>query len=290
MPKLGDRKFVFKTKDLQRLYEREKQTIAAIACLYECSTIPVTAALRAAGISVRHGGNSKGCALPLRHDIDADELRSLYIDKLWSSNHIGEHFGCSNATILVRLRSNGINVRHHNDTKRGRSPKNRVPTDDAAIIAAYAQPTMAITEVARALGYTEVAVTRVLREHCVSIKPQREVVKGKRTGRHNANWRPYLTDEERSERRDTAKHGKWRLQIYQRDFYRCQCCGDARGGNLNAHHIEAYKSNKARRWDVENGITLCEPCHHAFHSRFGYGRNDARQLTEFIAMRQTIAA
>ena len=80
---------------------------------------------------------------------------------------------------------------------------------------------------------------------------------------------------------------QWRLEVFKRDNYICQKCGDNSGGNLNAHHIKPFqkilneflqyyfqfspleeKSILARLaityepfWDVNNGITLCENCH-----------------------------
>jgi len=58
---------------------------------------------------------------------------------------------------------------------------------------------------------------------------------------------------------------EWRKQVYQRDNYTCQICGDRqyRGHKveLNSHHIERFSDNEALRVSVDNGITLCISCH-----------------------------
>jgi len=63
----------------------------------------------------------------------------------------------------------------------------------------------------------------------------------------------------------------WRKDVFERDNYTCQICGDNRGGNLRAHHIipfkECLKKNNGLEFDINNGITLCESCHKKLHSK-----------------------
>ena len=81
-----------------------------------------------------------------------------------------------------------------------------------------------------------------------------------------------------------AIHGyrKWRLSVFKKDNFTCQKCGDDKGGNLNAHHIEAYNGNLDLRITIDNGITLCEDCHKCFHHQYGFGNNTKAQLIEFM--------
>ena len=87
-------------------------------------------------------------------------------------------------------------------------------------------------------------------------------------------------------RKDQAKTLKaWRADVLQRDNYVCQCCGGRL--NLNAHHIKNYAQNKDLALDVDNGITLCEPCHNplilgSFHNIYGTYNNNFEQLQEYI--------
>ncbi len=72
--------------------------------------------------------------------------------------------------------------------------------------------------------------------------------------------------------RYTTDSIKWRMAVYERDGFKCQCCSKV-GGELNAHHILSWHGYPEKRFDVDNGITLCVDCHrykvHKFKRRSG---------------------
>lgn len=89
---------------------------------------------------------------------------------------------------------------------------------------------------------------------------------------------------------DTLRHRReykeWRTYVFERDDYTCQCCG-ARGGKLNAHHINQFANYPDLRYDVNNGITLCDSCHEStksgsFHNIYGTHNTTSDQLREYI--------
>lgn len=86
--------------------------------------------------------------------------------------------------------------------------------------------------------------------------------------------------------RSTNEYRYWRKSVFERDLYTCQCCGTKSGiGNkveLNAHHIRNWKDNEKSRYDIYNGITLCDKCHTNFHSKYGKKNNTEQQLKEFL--------
>jgi 5-methylcytosine-specific restriction endonuclease McrA len=66
---------------------------------------------------------------------------------------------------------------------------------------------------------------------------------------------------ERRGLRHSAEYKRWRFDVYSRDHFTCQHCGDNRGGNLVAHHIKPFAEFPELRFEVSNGITLCNECH-----------------------------
>lgn len=101
-------------------------------------------------------------------------------------------------------------------------------------------------------------------------------------GENHPNWNPNLTEEERNNGRNTWENNEWKSRVFERDNYQCQCCGDDRGGNLEAHHKNCYSDFKDQRCEVDNGITLCKKCHAKFHKIYGYGHNTMEQFDEFM--------
>jgi len=80
--------------------------------------------------------------------------------------------------------------------------------------------------------------------------------------------------------RHSFKYRQWRSDVFTRDNFTCQNCGQ-RGGVLNAHHIkkfikimDEYKIrsledafNCEELWNINNGITLCKDCHKKIPAR-----------------------
>jgi hypothetical protein len=74
--------------------------------------------------------------------------------------------------------------------------------------------------------------------------------------------------------RKSFEYRQWRSDVFTRDDFICQNCGQ-RGKELNAHHkkefckiMEKYNVNTfedalkcAELWNINNGQTLCKDCH-----------------------------
>lgn len=98
-------------------------------------------------------------------------------------------------------------------------------------------------------------------------------------------WKGGINGENDTERH-RREYKEWRTAIYERDNYTCVCCGD-RGGKLNAHHINTFADYPELRYDIDNGITLCENCHSStksgsFHNVYGTHHNTSYQLRDYI--------
>ena len=285
MPKRGERKPV-DVALAAAMYCDQRMSMTAVGAHFGVSGNVIRDRLSEAGYEIRRGGNSKGCALPRRVKIPEAELRRMYLDEKMNSLDIAKAFGCSSPTVLERLRQFEIPVRHHNDTKRGAPARNRVDLRHEVVVSEYlSAPDISAAEVARKLGVGGSVVARVLREAGIERKPITQIIAGKRDGESNPNWNPELTPEEREKRRSASRQSEWRLAVFERDGYACQVCGDDRGGNLNAHHLEPYRDVKKKRWDVSNGVCVCDTCHRAFHQEHGYRGFTAAQFWRFRGQR-----
>jgi hypothetical protein len=61
---------------------------------------------------------------------------------------------------------------------------------------------------------------------------------------------------------------EWAKAVKQRDNNICQNCGkQVKGGDSNAHHIKDKKEYSELRYNVNNGITLCDRCHQIIHHK-----------------------
>ena len=103
----------------------------------------------------------------------------------------------------------------------------------------------------------------------------------KNSGVNHANYNPSITDEERDRFRLDWEVKVWSKKVKERDMYICQICRSKASGSLVSHHIYSYADNKDKRYDIENGVTLCSTCHTDFHQQYGYGKNTRRQFNEY---------
>jgi len=81
--------------------------------------------------------------------------------------------------------------------------------------------------------------------------------------------------------RHNFKYRQWRSDVFTRDNFTCQDCGDDKGGNLEAHHKKTLSSilqyyeittlegamSCEELWNINNGITLCKDCHKKLHKK-----------------------
>jgi hypothetical protein len=61
--------------------------------------------------------------------------------------------------------------------------------------------------------------------------------------------------------RGRVEYRLWRESVFKRDGWTCVHCGQI-GGRLHADHIKPWAHHPELRYDVDNGRTLCVPCHH----------------------------
>ncbi len=280
----GPRKFLIDENWLRNEYITKRRRNQDLCDEIGCSISTLFNNLKRYGIDARDdraGSIHKG----RRSKFNLSEAARLYINDLMNCNDIGARFGCSGDVIRRRLRESGVKIRHHNDTKRGRTSPHLIKLDAALVAKAYSDESATVKDVALKFGVNTSIIRRTLIEAGVEIKFKNRV------GERNPRWRHDLTAEERATRRDMFKQAKWRTVVYERDGFECQRCGDDRGHNLNAHHIEAHCENKKDRFNPENGITLCVTCHRGFHRKYGLRGFGRKELAEhLVSYRKSVAA
>lgn len=85
------------------------------------------------------------------------------------------------------------------------------------------------------------------------------------SGARNYRWRGGITAKNLKIR--YSKPGiQWANQVLRRDNFTCAICKQC-GGKLHSHHIMQFAYFPEERFNVRNGVTLCEKCHKKWHSR-----------------------
>lgn len=75
----------------------------------------------------------------------------------------------------------------------------------------------------------------------------------------------------------------WSIKVQQRDGYKCRRKGCGSSHKLHAHHIFNQADHPDLRYEVWNGVTLCQSCHITFHKIYGKVENNEEQIKEFIS-------
>ena len=77
-------------------------------------------------------------------------------------------------------------------------------------------------------------------------------------GAKNPNWKGRTPEIRRL--RMGIEYRLWRESVFKRDNWTCVWCGRV-GGELNADHIKRFADYPELRFAIDNGRTLCVPCH-----------------------------
>ena len=187
--------------------------------------------------------------------ITKEILEELYVDNHMTTLEIGEKFGVSDGTILNLLRKYDIYI----------------PTR-SELMNTYYNEKGGLEKVREIASSMERRIESSCRQRGISIEEFDGFVKS-----------------ENDLARTSWQYDSWRKGVMERDDYTCQCCGK-RGGNLHAHHKYNFSTYVDLRYDVDNGVTLCEQCHSisypgSFHSIYGERNNTPEQLEEYITSR-----
>ena len=102
----------------------------------------------------------------------------------------------------------------------------------------------------------------------------------------NKIWKSKLTENQKA--RTNKKYTQWRNKVLEKDEYKCQKCNKycESTSELETHHIYSFSEHPHRRYDIQNGITLCKKHHRKFHRI--YKHHGRYELNEFLQLNQYI--
>ena len=119
-----------------------------------------------------------------------------------------------------------------------------------------------------------------LEKRSASLKGKVAWNKGKKCPNLVTNWKGGVSSENEI-MRHSLENRLWRENVFTRDNWTCQKC-KKRGRKLNSHHINNFAEHPELRFIINNGISLCEDCHAAFHKKYGWGCNTNEQIEDYL--------
>ena len=108
---------------------------------------------------------------------------------------------------------------------------------------------------------------------CKLSDKHKEILRINFTGENNPHWRGGIS-KFNTNNRYNKKYKEWRISVLERDEYTCKEC-ETKNVVLHTHHLKSYTFYPDYRYDTDNGLTVCVPCHKNKHSK----RNNNNQET-----------
>ncbi len=88
-----------------------------------------------------------------------------------------------------------------------------------------------------------------------------------------------ISEVQRVKKRHYNASHVWSKSVRTRDKWKCVICGH--DSKCVAHHLDSYMAHPDKRYDVDNGVTLCRPHHTEFHQIYGIKCNTITQFEDF---------
>jgi len=201
-------------------------------------------------------------------------LENLYVTENLTTRQIEARTGISSSTLARYLHKYNIQPK-----PQGGKP-HMVLRDGDWLRRKYIEEGKSTTQIASEIGASPKVVNDWLSRHDIQTRnagstkghnrntPEARAKmsvakKGRYIGPDNWNWKG--GDNKPSAERRSYQAKVWRNAVRDRDGWKCRHCGAT--GRLHAHHIKPWKTHPELRFDLDNGLTLCVPCHEQVHKR-----------------------
>ena len=211
-------------------------------------------------------------------DLDVEKAKKMY-SRGSSLAQIAKQFKCGSNTVKRRLLDAGVTLRDKNQAEKD---KNSWWQNEDYLKEKYIEEKLSTTQIGELVDASPSVVRTWLVNFEIETRPtggsykkgtkmspesrqkMSDAKKGKYTGAENPNWKGgQISDADRGRRSYELK--VWRIACLERDEYQCTICGAT--DRLHVHHILLYDKYPERRYDVNNGKTVCVLCHEKIHKR-----------------------
>lgn len=171
-----------------------------------------------------------GCG-GIRLKYDADGYRRFFIKGHWAKteNHI-------------------ISDEHKQKISIANTGKDRMSPEKRKLINLGRKHSKETIEKIRKAGFN--------RKHTVETRLKQSLAK---RGEKSYLWKGGITSINQAIR-CSIEYRLWREAVFSRDNWTCVLCSK-RGGKLNADHIKRFSDYPELRFAIDNGRTICVPCH-----------------------------
>lgn len=239
------------------------------------------------------------CMITNKLTITEEWLREQYLDKQISASQIARDQGCTRSAITYWLKKWGIPMRsiqqasylaNFGDKNPSRRPEvieklsgennhffGKHHTEETkqklSAISSRQENLDRLKEVRNSDAYKKTMIENNPM-NCPEIREKHlKIMRETRSGENCNLWKGGISKINNAVRQ-THEYSQWRLNVYKRDKFTCVLCGST-SRDINADHIIPFsaimKSNNIKTveearsclslWDLNNGRTLCVPCH-----------------------------
>ena len=197
---------------------------------------------------------------------DRTYLYNEYVNKGRDGVNIAREFNVNPTTVYIWLEKHNIQRRCGKEIEQLKFPKSYRDRD--WLYRKYITEEYSSKQIASMCKCTDVTIRSWLKKYSIYIRNQVESQNTKRylehmvtirKGKNNPCWRGGTTSLQQLIVANPL-YVYWRNLVFNRDDYKCQVCGKT-NCTLNAHHIIPKSIDMTKVYVVDNGITLCVPCH-----------------------------
>jgi len=208
----------------------------------------------------------------VKYKVDEKQLSDMYLSGM-TTRQIGAELQIPFRTVTRYLKNIGVEMRNSGGF-------HKPALDDADWLRSVYEAGNSTTQIAEMLGSTSRTVYTWLVRHGIETRARgsekgherftaetrqklSEAKRGKFLGADNPNWKGGLDNRDPERNRYPAK--QWSKAVKERDGFACVECGETE--KLHSHHIKRWMDYPELRYELDNGVTLCEACHQKAHGK-----------------------